>query len=139
MFEKLRIKEHMEVTDASGRHLGTVDELDGDTIKLTRSDSSDGAHHYVSLESVDRIEDNRIYLQEGAAPQARTAEQFHASGTQQSFNSGTAQSGGAAGGQSINPDEYSSQRPASGSASTDTPLFGTSGHGTGVGGSGVGH
>jgi hypothetical protein len=130
MFEKLRIKEHMEVADANGRHLGTVDELDGDTIKLTRSDSSDGAHHYIPFDSVDRIEDNRVYQKSGApAPEARVAEQFHASGTQKPFNSG----------QTPNPNEYSTQRPSSDSASADQPLFGTSGHGTGVGGSGVGH
>lgn len=65
MFEKLRIREHMEVTTSSGQHVGTVDEIVDDQIKLTRSDSSDGAHHYLSLDSVDRIDDNRVYLKEG--------------------------------------------------------------------------
>lgn len=67
MFEKLRIREHMEVATAAGQHVGTVDEVENDQIKLTRSDSSDGAHHYLSIDSVDRIDDNRIYLKEGTS------------------------------------------------------------------------
>lgn len=65
MFEKLRIKEHMEISDANGRHVGTVDDIDGDRIKLTRTDSADNMHHYLPLEAVDRIDDNRVYLKEG--------------------------------------------------------------------------
>lgn len=129
MFEKLRIKQHMEVADAGGNHVGTVDSVDGDSIKLTRSDSSDGQHHYLDFDQVDRIEDNRVYLKTGASPVVRAAEQHYAAGAQKPFNSG----------QTINPNEYSSQRPSGEGVSTDTPLFGTSGHGTGVGGSGVGH
>lgn len=65
MFEKLRIKEHMEVTDNSGQHVGTVDEIVDDRIKLTRSDSGDGAHHFIAVNQVDRIDDNRVYLKQG--------------------------------------------------------------------------
>ena len=65
MFEKLRIREHMEVTTSTGQHVGTVDEIENDQIKLTRSDSADGAHHYLSLEDVDRIDENRVYLKQG--------------------------------------------------------------------------
>ncbi|MBT0667879.1 DUF2171 domain-containing protein [Novosphingobium profundi] len=65
MFEKLRIHEHMEVTDTDGRHVGTVDDVKDDQIKLTRSDSSDGAHHFIALENVDKIDDNRVYLKAG--------------------------------------------------------------------------
>ncbi|MXO63320.1 DUF2171 domain-containing protein [Qipengyuania oceanensis] len=66
MFEKLRIKEHMEVVDYKGQHVGTVDDTRDDAIKLTRSDSSDEMHHFLSLDDVDKIDDNRIYLKEGA-------------------------------------------------------------------------
>ena len=66
MFEKLRIKEHMEVTDCNGQHVGTVDELKDDAIKLTKSDSGDQMHHFLSLDDVDKIDDNRIYLKETA-------------------------------------------------------------------------
>src|SRR5262245_32685890 len=55
MFEKWRIKEHMDVADCDGRHVGTVDEIEDNRIKLTRSDSADGSHHYVDIDSVDRI------------------------------------------------------------------------------------
>ena len=40
MFEKIRIKEHMEVVDASKQHVGTVDEVEDERIKLTKSDAS---------------------------------------------------------------------------------------------------
>lgn len=66
MFEKLRIKQHMEVTDASGQHLGTVDEVEDNRIKLTRTDSNDGLHHYVPIDDIEKIADNRIYLKQTA-------------------------------------------------------------------------
>ena len=66
MFEKLRIKEHMEVADANGRHIGTVDEIEDDRIKLTRSDSETGQHRFLLLDDVDRIDDNRVYLKDDA-------------------------------------------------------------------------
>ncbi|OCC23833.1 hypothetical protein MB02_08340 [Croceicoccus estronivorus] len=65
MFEKLRIKEHMEVADANGQHVGTVDEVENEQIKLTRSDSGDHMHHFVALDAVDKIDDNRVYLKQG--------------------------------------------------------------------------
>lgn len=67
MFEKLRIKQHMEIADHTGRHVGTVDNVHGDRIKLTRGDSSDGTHHFIALDQVDRIADNRVYLKESVA------------------------------------------------------------------------
>lgn len=66
MFEKIRIKEHMEIADAQGEHVGTVDDLEGNRIKLTKSDSADSNHHYIDLDNVDRIDDNRVYLKAGA-------------------------------------------------------------------------
>ena len=66
MFEKFRIKEHMEVTNWEGQHVGTVDAVQDDAIKLTKSDSADDMHHFLSLDDVDKIDDNRVYLKEGA-------------------------------------------------------------------------
>jgi hypothetical protein len=66
MFEKLRIKEHMEVTNYNGDHVGTVDEVKDDTIKLTKSDSADSMHHVLSMEDVEKIDDNRVYLKQSA-------------------------------------------------------------------------
>lgn len=65
MFEKIRIKEHMEVADNAGQHVGTVDKVENDMIILTRSDSSDGRHHSLPLDAVDKIDDNRVYLKAG--------------------------------------------------------------------------
>jgi hypothetical protein len=39
-----QIKEHMEVLGADGVHVGTVDKVEGQRIKLTRRDSGEGAH-----------------------------------------------------------------------------------------------
>jgi hypothetical protein len=115
MFEKLRIKQHMEIVDAAGRHVGTVDEVDGDTIKLTRSDSSDGDHHYVDFDHVDRIDENRLWLKDGApapAPRAHAGGQY-AAGTARQFSDG--QEFGT--GERIDPETYSTQNPIPGPAS----------------------
>ena len=67
MFEKLRLKEHMEVVNAAGQHVGTVEEVADDKIKLTRSDSGDNMHHYLLVEDVEKIDDNRAWLKQGTA------------------------------------------------------------------------
>ena len=54
--------EHMQVKDRNGEHVGTVDHLDGERVKLTKSDSSDGQHHYVSLSQVESMDDVAVYL-----------------------------------------------------------------------------
>ena len=36
------IKEHMEVIGADGVHIGTVDRIEGNRIKLTKKDSGEG-------------------------------------------------------------------------------------------------
>jgi hypothetical protein len=41
------IQDHMEVVDARGLHVGTVDSLEGNRIKLARDDSPDNRHHFV--------------------------------------------------------------------------------------------
>ncbi|MBB6016232.1 DUF2171 domain-containing protein [Deinococcus radiopugnans] len=54
--------EHMQVKDKDGEHVGTVDHLDGDRIKLTKSDSSDSQHHYVPLSQVESMDNVAVYL-----------------------------------------------------------------------------
>ncbi|WP_412029796.1 DUF2171 domain-containing protein [Deinococcus yunweiensis] len=54
--------EHMQVKDVNGEHVGTVDHVDGDQLKLTKSDSSDGQHHYVPLTQVESVDDVAVYL-----------------------------------------------------------------------------
>lgn len=47
------IKEHMEVIGSDKEHVGIVDHLDGDRIKLTHHDSqADGKHHFLPLSAV---------------------------------------------------------------------------------------
>lgn len=65
-----QIREQMEVIGADGVHVGTVDHVDGDRIKLTKKDSSagiegethQGHHHYLSLALVAEVEGNTVRL-----------------------------------------------------------------------------
>ncbi|MCT2398427.1 DUF2171 domain-containing protein [Novosphingobium mangrovi (ex Huang et al. 2023)] len=65
MLEKFHIRHDMEVTTDTGTHVGTVDGISRDHLKLTRADSSDGTYHYISLQNVEKVEGNRIYLKQG--------------------------------------------------------------------------
>ena len=60
------IKEHMEVIGADGVHIGTVDGVKGDRIKLTKKDSGEGKHrghhHYLSTGLVAGVEGNKVRL-----------------------------------------------------------------------------
>ena len=48
-----QIKEHMEVVGKDGEHVGIVDHIDGDRLKLVHHDSkADGKHHYLPLSAV---------------------------------------------------------------------------------------
>jgi hypothetical protein len=60
------IREDMEVLASDGSHVGTVDGVEGDRIKLTRKDSPDGQHHYVGLDQVERV-DEHVHLSDGAS------------------------------------------------------------------------
>lgn len=60
------IKEHAEVIGADGVHVGTVDRVEGDRIKLTKDDSGEGSHeghhHYISLGLVAGVESDKVRL-----------------------------------------------------------------------------
>ena len=66
MVDASQIREHAEVIGADGVHVGTVDHVKGDRIKLTKADSGEGSHqghhHYVSLGLVADIEDGKVRL-----------------------------------------------------------------------------
>ena len=67
MFATSQIMEHMEVVGSDGLHVGTVDHMEGDTrIKLTKTDSQDGRHHYLASHLVERV-DTRVHLKIPAA------------------------------------------------------------------------
>jgi len=73
MTDASQIKEHMEVIGADGVHVGTVDHVDGERIKLTKKDSAAeiegaeggahaGHHHYISLGLVAEVEGDKVRL-----------------------------------------------------------------------------
>ena len=60
------IKEHMEVIGADGVHVGTVDKIEGNRIKLTKKDSGEGSHkghhHFIDPGLVAGVEGNKVRL-----------------------------------------------------------------------------
>jgi len=76
MTDTSAIQEHMEVIGADGVHVGTVDHVEGDRIKLTKKDSgaeiegAEGAHaghhHYVSIGLVAGVEGDKVRLSANA-------------------------------------------------------------------------
>lgn len=55
---------HMEVIDDNGSYIGTIDQVEGDRIKLVRTDSRNAVDQYVLLSQVAVIEGNRVRLRE---------------------------------------------------------------------------
>jgi len=66
MVDSNEIKEHAAVIGADGVHVGTVDHVQGDRIKLTKRDSGDGRHHYISTGLVAEIENGTVRLSANA-------------------------------------------------------------------------
>ena len=76
MTDLSQIKEHMEVIGADGVHVGTVDHVEGDRIKLTKKDSGAdveegqgshaGHHHYISQGLIAGIEGDKVRLSANA-------------------------------------------------------------------------
>lgn len=76
MTDLSEIKEHMEVIGADGVHVGTVDHVEGDRIKLTKKDSGAdveegqgshaGHHHYISKGLIADIEGDTVRLSANA-------------------------------------------------------------------------
>jgi hypothetical protein len=63
------VREHMEIIGADGVHLGTVDRVDGDRIKMTRADSGVGHeehHHYIPRGLVADVEGDKVRLSSNA-------------------------------------------------------------------------
>ena len=76
MVDASQIQEHAEVVGADGVHVGTVDGVEGDRIKLTKKDSGaqiegaegrhEGHHHFISLGLVADVEDGVVRLSANA-------------------------------------------------------------------------
>lgn len=65
MIDAAQIRQHAEIISADGIHVGTVDRVEGDRIKLTKKDSGaghQGHHHFISLALVSGVENNRVRL-----------------------------------------------------------------------------
>ncbi len=66
MADLSQIREHMEVIGADGVHIGTVDKVEGDRIKLTKKDSGQGSHeghhHYIPAALIADVEGSRVRL-----------------------------------------------------------------------------
>ena len=72
MADLSNIQEHADVIGADGVHVGTVDRVVGDRIKLTKKDSGalineghsahEGHHHFISLGLVADVEGDTVRL-----------------------------------------------------------------------------
>ena len=70
MIDANSIAEHDEVIGADGVHVGTVDKVEGDRIKLTKRDSGEGGHeghhHFLPLSLVAEVEAGAVRLSANA-------------------------------------------------------------------------
>lgn len=65
MADLSQIREHMEIIGADGVHLGTVDKVEGERIKLTKADSGvahEGHHHYIPAGLIAEVEGDKVRL-----------------------------------------------------------------------------
>ena len=63
------VREHMEIIGADGAHVGTVDKVEGNRIKLTKKDSGSSHsdhHHYISAGLIAGIDGNQVRLSANA-------------------------------------------------------------------------
>jgi len=65
------VREHMTVVGSDDEQIGTVDCVRGDRIILTKGDSDDGRHHAINCSQVDRVEADRVILDQPAAEAKR--------------------------------------------------------------------
>ena len=64
MVDLSQITEHMDIIGADGVHIGTVDKVEGNRIKMTKADSGSHGdhHHYLSEDLVATVEGNQVRL-----------------------------------------------------------------------------
>ena len=66
MVKSDQIQEHMDVVGSDGGKVGKVDHLEGvNQIKLTKTDSADGKHHFIPLDWVAKV-DAKVHLSKTA-------------------------------------------------------------------------
>ena len=70
MTDMSKIKEHMEVIGADGAHVGTVDRVENNRIKLVKRDSGEGRHkghhHYIDSSLIAEVEGTQVRLSANA-------------------------------------------------------------------------
>ena len=90
MINASEIRDHAEVIGADGQHVGTVDHVEGDRIKLTKNDSGpeghSGHHHYIDLSQVRSIDGGKVRLSVNA--QEAIAHEQEPQGSQTGYGSG---------------------------------------------------
>lgn len=60
------IRQHAKVIGSDGAHVGTVDRVEYGEIKLTKKDSPDSQHHFISTDLVEEVDENKVYLSQTA-------------------------------------------------------------------------
>ena len=58
----MEICAHMEVVDANDQHVGTVETVEGDRIKLMNDEALDPKQLYIDKSRVAKIDANKVYL-----------------------------------------------------------------------------
>jgi hypothetical protein len=75
MIDANQIREHMEIKGSDGQHVGTVDRVEGQRIKLTKGDSGGhGHHHYIEMSMVEEIKGGAVCLN---SPAEQVKQNFH--------------------------------------------------------------
>ena len=70
MTDMNEIKEHMEVIGADGTHVGTVDRVENNRIKLVKRDNGEGKHkgphHFIDSSLIAEVEGSQVRLSANA-------------------------------------------------------------------------
>ena len=63
MSDQSQVQPHMEVVCSAGGHIGTVDHMDGNRIKLAKNDKdAGGQHHFLPMSAVAGVENGKLKL-----------------------------------------------------------------------------
>jgi hypothetical protein len=61
------IRQHMKVVGSDRQPVGTVDDVDGDRIKLAKNDpEANGMHHYIPTDWIDTVDNEQVCLRQDA-------------------------------------------------------------------------
>ena len=127
------IEEHMEVVGADGGHVGTVDKVEGDRIKLTKKDSGQGSHqghhHYLSTGLVAAVEGGKVRLSATAANALTFREEEDEGRSARMTGGGSGSSSYSSGNENRNIDRHSGEVTRSGSRQSSNNRY--SGNATG--------